>query len=336
MKHAENKALHVSLVVVPDATLATVTGLYEALTVYQSLVPDGPRFFPEIVAPGRRSVSTSCGLPFNAHRTVAEIRDTDIIILPSLLLVGGKWQTGRHPELVHWLTQQHSQGATLCSACSGVLILAETGLLDGLDATLHWAYERAFAENFPKVNLRLEDVLVITGADERFVMSGASASWHDLLLYLISRYCGLQAAQTVSKFFLLQWHVDGQAPYMIFQEQEDHDDAVILEAQRWMKQHLDADNPIESIVQNSGLPERSFKRRFKRATGFSPITYMQRLRLEDAKRRLEVSDTPVDDISYSIGYEEPAFFRRLFKRTTGLTPSAYRRKFRAPYIASKL
>lgn len=320
--------------VVPDATLGTVTGLYEALALYERLVPDGPRFVPEIVAPDHRFLSTSCGLPFNAHRALAEVKRTDIVILPSLLLSGGKWQTGRYPGLVDWLQAQYRQGATLCSACSGVLLLAETGLLDGLDATLHWAYRRAFTDNFPRVRLRLEEVLVISGAGQRFVMSGASASWHDLVLYLISRHCGPQAALTVSKFFLLQWHADGQAPYMIFQEQEDHGDAVVLAAQRWMKTHLAVDNPIEQVVRDSGISERTFKRRFRKATGFSPLAYMQQLRVEAAKRRLEDSDTPVETISYDIGYEEPAFFRRLFKRTTGLTPGDYRKKFRVPLVSA--
>ncbi len=328
----EKRSIHVSLVVVPDATLGTVTGLYEALVLYERLVPDGPRFVPEILAPDHRLLSTSCGLPFTAHRTLDEVGQTDIVILPSLLLSGGKWQTGRYPGLVRWLERQYRQGATLCSACSGVLLLAETGLLNGLDVTLHWAYRQAFVDNFPRVGLRLEEVLVISGEGQRFVMSGASASWHDLVLYLISRYCGPQAALTVSKFFLLQWHADGQAPYMIFQEREDHGDAIVLAAQRWMKAHLVAANPIERVVRESGISDRSFKRRFRKATGFSPLAYMQQLRVEAAKRRLEESDAPVDTISYDIGYEEPAFFRRLFKRTTGLTPGDYRKKFRVPLV----
>jgi transcriptional regulator GlxA family with amidase domain len=318
-------------VLVPDATLGTVTGLYEALQMYDSLVPGGHRFVPEIVAPEHHLQGTACGLPFHAHRTLDEVESTDVVILPSLMLRHGKWQTGRYPGLVCWLKHQHERGATLCSACSGVLILAETGLLNGCDATLHWAYERAFGENFPEVRLRLQDVLVVSGAESRFVMSGASASWHDLLLYLISRYCGAEAAQTVSKFFLLQWHTEGQAPYMIFQERLDHGDAIVLEAQRWMKQNLRADAPVEQAVAIAGVPERSFKRRFRKATGLTPISYMQHLRIEAAKRQLETTTTPVDEISYRVGYDEPTFFRRLFKRMTGMQPSAFRRKFRMPF-----
>lgn len=328
----EKQGLHVSILTLPDSTLSTLTGLYDVFALFDSVVPGGQPFQVEIVAPAHHLVSTASGLPLSAHRVIDEVTSTDIVIVPSLLLAGGKWQTGRYPRLIAWLRQMYQQGASLCSACSGVLVLAETGLLDGCEATLHWAYERTFRENFPQVQLRLERVLVVSGAEQRFVMSGASASWHDLALYLVARYAGPAAAQSIAKFFLLQWHTDGQAPYIVFQEQTDHGDTVILEAQRWMSRHLDSDNPIGEVIEHTGLPERTFKRRFRKATGHSPINYMQNLRVEEAKRQLESGDKAVDEISYSIGYEDPAFFRRLFKRTTGLTPGAYRKKFRVPLV----
>ena len=334
MKFMKNNGLHVSIITLPEATLSTLTGLYDVFSLFDSVVPEKQPFpfEAEFVAPAHHLVSTGSGLPFNAHKTIKEVDHTDIVIVPSLLLANNKWQTGRYPQLVTWLRNMYNQGATLCSACSGVLILAETGLLEGGEATLHWAYEKTFKENFPKIQLRLERVLVVSGADQRFVMSGASASWHDLALYLIARYAGPAAAQNIAKYFLLQWHADGQAPYIVFQEEKDHGDAVILKAQQWMKEHLDSDNPIGEVVLQSGLPDRSFKRRFSKATGHSPIVYMQNLRVEAAKQQLESGDRAVDEISYSIGYEDPAFFRRLFKRTTGLTPGAYRKKFRVPLI----
>jgi len=330
----KNNGPHVSIIALPDATLSTLSGLFDVFSLFDIVVPESPPFEAEIVAPAHHLVSTSSGLPLNAHKTIKEIERTDIVIVPSLLLANNKWQTGRYPQLVSWLKQMHEQGATLCSACSGVLVLAETGLLNGCEATLHWAYEKTFKENFPEVQLRLEKVLVVSGAEQRFVMSGASASWHDLALYLVARCAGPAAAQSIAKFFLLQWHSDGQAPYIVFQEEIDHGDAAILKAQQWMKENLDRDSPIEEVVGQSGLPERSFKRRFRKATGHSPIAYMQNLRVEAAKKQLEIGDKAVEEISYSIGYEDPAFFRRLFKRTTGLTPGAYRKKFRVPLVGS--
>jgi transcriptional regulator GlxA family with amidase domain len=331
--------IHVSLVAIPDAMVSPLSGLYEVLSSFELLgtfddsVPEESPFRVEIVAPTSEPTPTASGLPIGVHRTIDEVDHTDIVIVPSMLVTGGEWKTGRYPALVTWLSDMHSRGAMLCSACSGVLLLAETGLLDGREATIHWAYARTFGRNFPNVRLRLEKVLVITGDRRQFVMSGASASWHDLVLYLVARHVGPTAAQAISKFMLLQWHVEGQGPYVVFEAPFDHGDAVVLGAQRWLGEHFAVGAPVEEMVKRSGLAERSFKRRFTKATGFTPIAYVQHLRVEEGKRRLERTDASIEDISWKVGYEDPAFFRRLFKRITQITPGAYRRKFRLPDFA---
>ncbi len=218
-----------------------------------------------------------------------------------------------------------------------MLILAETGLLDGLDATIHWAYAQTFQRNFPKVNLRLEEVLIATGARQELVMSGASASWHDLVLYLIAREVGPTAAQAIARFLLLQWHREGQAPYVPFAPPTNHGDVVVRRLQEWLAKNYSVASPVEELVRRSGLAERTAKRRFTEATGMPPIRYVQHVRVEEAKRRLERTNTPiVDQISFEVGYEDPASFRRLFRRITHVTPGDYRRKFRLPAFASSL
>lgn len=132
---------------------------------------------------------------------------------------------------------------------------------------------------------------------------------------------------------LLPRHVDGQAPYLVFEPVTDHGDATVLAPQEWLNDHYAEPAPHEEMIKRSGLPERTFKRRFTSATGHSPIAYVQRLRVEEAKSRLERTDTPIDQIAWSVGYEDPAFFRRLFKRITSITPGAYRRKFCLPDFA---
>lgn len=329
-----------SLLAIPDVMVSSLSGVYDVLNSFELLgsfdnaVPDKNPFHVEIVAATHVHTRTASGLALTAHRTVRGLERTDIVIIPSLMVEAGEWRRGRYPEVVGWLKVMAAQGATLCSACSGVLLLAETGLLDGHEATIHWAYARTFRRNFPKVQLRVNKILVATGERRQFVMSGASASWHDLVLYLVARHVGPAAAQAISKFMLLQWHEDGQAPYVVFTAPIDHGDGVVLTAQEWLSGHFAVAAPVEEMVQRSGLAERSFKRRFTKATGYTPIEYVQHLRVEEAKRRLERSDAPIDEIGWKVGYEDPAFFRRLFKRITRLTPGAYRRKFRLPAFAT--
>jgi transcriptional regulator GlxA family with amidase domain len=198
---------------------------------------------------------------------------------------------------------------------------------------VHFGYVGQFTTAYPAVAIHPERVLVISGAREELVSSGASTTWHDLVLYLIARYAGATTAQDVARMFALQWHQDGLAPYMTFQGRNDHGDAEIQGAQDWLGTHFSVAHPVEEMIKRSRLAERTFKRRFTSATGLTPVAYVQRLRIEDAKRRLERTGASVDEISFRVGYEDPAFFRRLFKRTTGLAPGAYRKRFRIPEFA---
>ena len=333
------RPLQVSLLALPDAGVGTLTGMLDTLSCFPLLgtfddaVPTAPPFGVELVGPSRDPVETASGIALPVHRSIADPGTTDIAIVPSLIVAEGIWRRGRYPDLVAWLRSVHGDGALVCSACSGVLLIAETGLLSGRVATIHPAYARTFRDNFPDVRLRLDETLVATGDHAELVMAGASASWHDLVLYLVARHVGPTAAQAVAKFLLLQWHTDGQAPYVPFTAPTDHGDAVVLEAQEWLRTGYAVAAPVTELVERSGLPERTFKRRFAKATRYSPIAYVQHVRVEEAKRRLERTSEPVDEISYAVGYEDPASFRRLFKRITGVTPSAYRRKLQLPAFA---
>jgi transcriptional regulator GlxA family with amidase domain len=340
-RSSRREPLRVSLLVLPDAGLGTLTGMFDTLSCFPLLgtfdasVPTTPPFDVELVGATREAQPTASGITLPVHRSVADAGRTDIAIVPSLVVRDGVWVRGRYPELVAWLRRVHGDGGLVCSACSGVLLIAETGLLAGRSVTIHPAYAQTFRDNYPDVGLRLDEVLVSTGEREELVMSGASASWHDLILYLVARHVGPTAAQAVAKFSLLQWHTDGQGPYVPFDPPTDHGDAVVLAAQEWLRTAYPVARPVTELVERSGLPERTFKRRFVRATGHSPISYVQHVRVEEAKRRLERTSEPVDAISYAVGYEDPASFRRLFKRITGVTPGAYRRKLQLPAFARR-
>lgn len=335
-----SRQLHVSLVAIPDAVISTLSGIYDVLNGFKLLsefdgaFPQEPPFHVEIVSETGKPVTLASGLPISVSRGTGQIRSTDIIIVPSILLADDGWRKNRYPKLVKWLAAMHARGAMLCSACSGLFLLAETGAFDGAEATVHWGYSEQFRRAFPQVPVSPERVLVVAGKRQQLVSSGASMTWHDLVLYLIARHAGAAAAQAMARSFALQWHHDGLAPYIVFDGPKNHGDGAILTAQEWLVKNFSIANPVEEMVRRSGLAERTFKRRFTQASGYSPIDYVQRLRVEDAKRRLERTEAPVDEISWKVGYEDPAFFRRLFKRTTGLSPGLYRRRFQIPDFAS--
>jgi transcriptional regulator GlxA family with amidase domain len=329
--------LHVSLVALPDASVSTLAGIFDVLNApaLLGLVPPGSAapFRVEVVGeqPGLQPLAG--GVPFQVKRSIAETPATDVVIVPSVVLEGGVWQRGRYPRLVEWVRRMHEGGAMLCSACSGIFLLAETGLFDGKEATVHFWYAREFQQLYPQVRVHPERVLVVSGRRDELVCSGASTTWHDLVLYLTARHAGATVAQEVARMFALQWHQDGLAPYMVFEGATDHGDAEIASAQAWLRAHFSVASPVEEMIARSRLAERTFKRRFSAATGIAPIAYVQRLRIEDAKRRLERTEASVDEISWRVGYEDPAFFRRLFKRTTGMAPGAYRKRFQIPDFA---
>ncbi len=328
---------HVSLVALPDAVVSTLYGIYDVINAFGLMRIQGAGtrvpFHVEIVGEAVAPLKLASGVPINVQRPIDAVESTDIVIVPSILLRPEGWEKGRYPRLVEWLRRMHERGAVLCSACSGIFLLAETGLFDGKDATVHYAYARAFSATYPAVPIHPERVLVISGRREDLVSSGASTTWHDMMLYLIARFSGATDAQDVARMFALQWHQDGLTPYIVFEGRSDHGDGEIRSAQKWLSTHFSVANPVEEMIKRSKLAERTFKRRFTAATGLTPIAYVQRLRIEDAKRRLERTEAAVDEISWRVGYEDSAFFRRIFKRTTGLAPGAYRKRFRIPEFA---
>ncbi len=332
----------IRIVATPDSTVTPVTGLFETLTSVGPLIaPEDRRagvrspFDVEIVAESAGVIEGASGLPLTAHRSVDEVTEVDVVIVPSMEFGReGEWTPGRYPKLIRWLRETYEGGATICSACTGGNLTAEAGLLDGQEATIHWMSESSFRRRHPEVRLRPNEVLVISGDSGRLITSGAATAWHDLALHLIARHVGPATAQAVARFLLLEWHRDGQAPFQVFDPPTDHDDAAVLAAQRAIAESFAVAAPVDEMVRWSGLAPRTFKRRFTAATNHTPIAYVQKIRVERAKRLLETTAEPIEEISWAVGYEDPASFRRLFKRLSGLTPGAYRQRFQIPVVST--
>jgi transcriptional regulator GlxA family with amidase domain len=238
-------------------------------------------------------------------------------------------------RLLDWIRRMYAAGAQIYSACGGSLVLAEAGLLDGRETTTHWVYVPLFREEFPDVMLHEDRILVQTGPGHSIVCGGGASSWQDLSLLLIAKHGGNEEAIRISKFFLYQWHREGQLPYASMIANADHGDAAILACQTWLAENYERPDIVSEMVKRSGLPKRTFDRRFKAATGYAPLAYVQALRIEEAKQMLETTARPIEAIAREVGYEDLASFRRLFRRLSGMTPGDYRKKFQLPAFVKR-
>lgn len=333
-------SMTVSLVAVPEVSAFVMYGLHEIFSyvgvIWEQITgqPSHARqITPTIVAKSRRMFRTRLGVPISADSTFDDELRTDIIIVADLALQSGVDPRGQWPEACDWLREQHRHGAIICSVCTGAVMLAEADLLNGCEATSHWATQQVFAECYPQVKLRTERILSPTGPEHRIVTTGGSASWTDLTLYLIARFCGQDEARRIAKIFLFGDRSEGQLPFAAMARPKQHHDATVAECQTWIAEHYALPNPVHRMVEQSGLASRTFKRRFNNATGYAPLDYVQTLRVEEAKQMLEASSDPIDTIAISVGYDDPNSFRRLFKRTTGISPSQYRQRFQTVSIS---
>lgn len=336
MEPGSVKAIEVQILALPETAGSALYGMIDVLaatgTLWRELSGDEPGhrlIEPRIISTTRKAFRCGNGIPVNPDLSVDDAPAPEILILPELWLAPSDDMHGRYDELKEWIRQCYAQGSTIYTACSGSILLAATGLLDGKDTTSHWGYQDLFRRSFPKVRFDPQPNLIIADSGGRIATAGGTTSWHDLVLYIIARHCSPGEALRIAKVYLLKWHVEGQLPYQNLVRRQEHADAVVRHAEEWLARNFRTEHAVAEVVADCGIPERSLKRRFKAATGSTLIAYTQNLRIEEAKRQLESSSLPADEIAALVGYDNSAFFRRLFKRCTGLTPGAYRRMFRS-------
>ncbi|HET7716091.1 MAG TPA: helix-turn-helix domain-containing protein [Bauldia sp.] len=340
---------HVSIVVFRECDPSIIYGVFDTLWAAgrSFKVPPGkpivqpsvtrerflggePLFEPRIVAAERGPMELITGVTIVPQDSIDDIEQTDIVFVPNPIVATPDELHALDRRLIAWITKMYEKGALMCSACGGSLVLAAAGLLSGRETTTHWSHVPVFRQAFPDVRLREDRILVQTGDGHRIMSCGGASSWQDLALLLIARYGGGEEAIRISRFFLYQWHRDGQLPYASMSVNVIHGDAVVLKCQSWLAEHYQRADVIAEAARMSGLPKRTFDRRFKAATGYPPLAYVQALRIEEAKHMLETDAAPVDAIGREVGYEDAASFRRLFRRLTGMSPGDYRKRFRIP------
>lgn len=323
---------HATILVFDNCYASSVTAITDVLKVANQLWKSEnnnaqPLFSWSLVSADAKTVTSSSGLKLGVDGTIEEEKP-DVVFIPACHYHNSP-QILRETEKIsdwsgNWLINQYENGVWLTAGCSGAFVLGNAGLLDGKAATTSWWLTHIFQKKFPKVKLQSDELVT---EDERLISAGPVNSHFNLALRLVERVAGQNLALYCAKTMLIDANRPSQLPYVVLQTQTQHTDDLVLRAQEWMRQHLTDSFGIEEVAKAIYASQRNFKRRFKRATGFTPSEYLQDLRIETAKHLLETTDFSLESIVERVGYQDTSSFRRLFKQRTTLSPREYRQRF---------
>ena len=291
-----------------------------------------PLFDVQVVAENRRPITFASGITLRPSATLDDVKP-DLIVVPS---IDEELDSAlkRNQPYVNWVKESFKRGAHVSSLCTGAFVLGASGILDGRRATTHWFFANEFRRRFPLVDLQERHMLIDEGD---IVTCGGATSFLNLMVYLIEKYFGHDLAVHASKIFLIDMERPSQLPFKIHSFSVSHGENAIVRVQAFIAEHFKEELNIGAVAKRAGMSVRNFSRRFKKATGEAFSSYVQKLRIEKAKRLLETTDWSASEIMYQVGYNDDRSFRRLFKEHTGLAPKHYRNKFKLHFdnIAAK-
>jgi len=257
------------------------------------------------------------------HTNISTISKTNLVIIPSLNHNYEQAVKG-NKLMIEWITQQYKNDAEIASICTGAFMLASTGLLDGKSCSTHWAVAENFRIRFPKVNLQTDQLIT----DENGIYTnGGAYSFLNLIIYLVEKYYDRQTAIYCSKVFQIEMDRNSQSSFAMFTGQKKHDDEMVKKAQTYIEGKIDEKISVESLSSRFAVGRRTFDRRFIKATGNTPLEYSQRVKIESAKKALEISRKTVNEIMYEVGYSDVKAFREVFRKITGMSPLEYKHRY---------
>ncbi len=325
---------HISILIPYGHTsLVNIEGTHHVFTQLNHFLTqagEGPKFEIELVGLSQEATQTNGLFTVNPHRTIKEVQKTDLIIIPAIH--GDPVKAYElNKAFVPWIKKLYSEGAEIASLCVGAFFLASTGLLNGKQCATHWVHAANFKKMFPEVNLVDDKILT---DDHGIYTSGGAYSYLNLLLYLIEKYIGREMAILISKAFMIDIDKESQSPFIIFQGQREHEDIPVKKAQEFIENNFHEKLNIELLATKFALSRRSLERRFKKATSNTITQYIQRVKIEAAKKELETGLKNINEVMYDVGYNDVKSFRGTFKKITGISPVQYRNKFqRENYLA---
>lgn len=309
------------------STIACIIGSYQVFAEanhYLSRQGGQPLFEITLVGARKEDYLQNNILSVYHQKSVDEITQTDLIIIPASLIRSYDQAAQSNQVLIDWVKQQYTQGAEVASMCAGSFMLACTGLLSGKNCSTHWALSENFKDLFPEVKLQTDQL--ITDENGIYTNGGAYSFLH-LLMYLVEKFYGRAAAIHCSKYFQIDLDRNSQAGFAVFNGHKKHGDALVLEAQKYTEEGFQDRISIEKLASDLHIGRRNFDRRFIKATGLTPLDYLQRVKIEAAKKLFETSRKTVNEIMYEVGYNDSKAFREVFSRITGLTPFDYKSKY---------
>ncbi len=322
----------VAVVLYPNSYLYSIGGLMDAFQIANDHVrrqngDDLGLFECSIVSCSAEPVTVSGGMRMNGDVALPDAEDFDLIYLPAYSYQGMAdldVLTKEQRPLLEWIKESWQRGSTICANCTGTLLLAQTGLLDGRRATTAWWLERPFRRRFPKIDLDANALLV---EDKRLMTSGAMTAHLSMAVHLIERYAGPHLAGSCAKTMLIDAGPNSQTPYQELFDNEYSRDPVVAKAQYWLQNHLSETIEQKALADHLNVSQRTLIRRFKQELDTTPLAYLQAVRIEAAKRLLENTGDPLAEIIERVGYLDASSFSRLFRKMTGVTPHAYRQRF---------
>ncbi|MEX2600078.1 MAG: helix-turn-helix domain-containing protein [Balneolaceae bacterium] len=325
----------ISILIFEDIRLTAVTGALDILMGANECFAETGLELPfdiELVSEKMKTIRVQLPAQFTCHKTVDEVEETDLIIVPSFM--GDAEQSlKKYRNLVNWIETMSRKGSEVASLCRGSYFLAEAGLLNGKSCTSHWMSVDDMAQRYPEITVLADEI--ITDQDGVYTSGGAFSSIH-LVLYLIEKFCGREMAIQVSKIFSIDMDRESQAHFAVFRGQKGHKDEEILKSQLFIEQNYQNPITVEEIAGQVNMSRRNFIRRFKKATQNTPLEYIQRVKVEAAKKGLEQGNQNISSLVYDVGYNDSKSFRNVFKRFTGLTPAEYRSKYSRSKPSTKL
>ena len=321
---------HISILVPNgDSIVDTIIGSYGLLRManahYKRTNNLKEDFFHiDLVGLSRNPVSFRGLFQVTPNKSIDEIEKTDLVVV-SAISGNLEQEIENNRAFIPWIKKQRIENdAEIASLCKGAFLLAETGLLNGKSCSTHWTVHDAFKRRYPEVHLIPEKII---SEDRGIYSSGGAYSFLNFMIYLVEKYCGRETAIWCSKVAEVEFDRLGQSHFMIFSGQKEHDDEPIKKAQDFIEQNYDKRLNIDELANQFAISSRNFLRRFKKATANTPLEYIQRVRIEAAKKRLESSTDNVTQVMYDMGYMDSKAFRNMFKKYTGLSPLEYRKKY---------